>query len=238
MFFGEFFGTMMLVVFGDGVVANVLLKKSKAEGSGWLTIATGWGFAVMVGAFAANALGAQGDLNPAVTLAKAMNSVYSVSDAMALMIAEVAGGFVGGILVYLHFFPHWEITEDKDAKLGIFCTAPAVRNYTWNFWSELFGTFVLVIAIFFIFAKPNGVFPAGLGNYVCGVLIWAIGMSLGGTTGYAINPARDLGPRLAHAVLPIPGKRDSDWSYSWVPVLGPMVGGALAYIIAKAIGIL
>ena len=239
MFFGEFFGTLVLIIFGCGVCANLTLKKSKAEGAGWLTIAIGWGFAVTLGVFAAVSTGSvQADINPAVTLAKCMSGIYSVNEAIGVILAQIAGGFLGGCLVFLFFYPHWEITEDKAAKLGIFCTAPAIRNTVWNLWSEIFGTIVLVTAIFFIFAKPNGIFPPGIGPYMVGILIWAIGMSLGGTTGYAINPARDLGPRLAHAAMPIPGKGDSDWGYAWIPVLGPFIGGGIAYVIAKAIGVI
>lgn len=237
--FGEFFGTMVLIVFGDGVCANLSLKKSKAQGGGWICVASGWAFAVVLGVFAAVATGApQADINPAVTLAKMMNGVYDAGLAVSIMIAQIAGGFVGGCLVWLHFYPHWELTEDPAAKLGVFCTAPAVRNTMANLWSEIFGTIMLILGIFCIFSKPVGAIPPGVGPFLVGVLIWVIGAALGGTTGYAINPARDLGPRLAHAVLPIAGKGGSDWEYSWVPVVGPMIGGGLAYIIAKAIGVL
>ncbi|HWR29339.1 MAG TPA: MIP/aquaporin family protein, partial [Negativicutes bacterium] len=233
-----FFGTMVLIIFGCGVVANVLLKKSKAEGAGWLVIATGWGLAVTMGVFSAVAAGApQADLNPAVTLAKALIGVYSMPHALATMAAELVGAIVGGVVVWLAFLPHWEITEDQGAKLGIFCTAPAIRNVFANFLCEVIGTIVLVVTIFAIFSKPTGAIPAGLGPYLVGMLVWAIGLSLGGPTGYAINPARDLGPRIAHAILPIAGKGGSDWEYSWIPVVAPLVGGVCSFFIARAIGL-
>jgi glycerol uptake facilitator protein len=237
--FGEFFGTMVLIIFGCGVVANVLLKKSKGEGSGWIVITTGWFLAVLMGVFAATATGApQADINPAVTLAKTMIGVYTVQQAIATMIAQLVGGIAGGVITWLAYLPHWEITEDKGAKLGIFCTGPAVRNAGANLLCETIATTMLIVGIFFIFAKPNGAFPPGVGPYMVGMLIWALGLSLGGPTGYALNPARDLGPRIAHAILPIAGKGDSDWAYSWVPVVGPFIAGFIAFFIGKAIGII
>lgn len=236
---GEFLGTMVLIIFGSGVVANVLLKKSKAEGAGWLTITLGWAVGVVMGVFSAVAAGApQADLNPAVTLAKTMMGVYTAPQAVATMLAELAGAFAGGIVVWLAFLPHWEVTEDKGFKLGIFCTGPAIRNAPANLLCEIIGTIVLIVCIFAIFSKPVGGIAPGFGPFLVGFLVWGIGVSLGGPTGYAINPARDLGPRLAHAFLPIPGKGDSDWGYSWIPVVGPLIGGGLAYLIAKAIGLL
>ncbi|MCX7970295.1 MAG: aquaporin family protein [Negativicutes bacterium] len=235
---GEFLGTMILIVFGSGVVANVLLKHSKAENGGWIVIVTGWAMGVMLGVFTAVATGsAQADLNPAVTLAKLYMGIYrSVAEVLPLMLAQLAGGFAGGVLVWLHFRPHWQHTNDKSAKLAVFCTAPAIRSLLANLWSEVFGTFILVFCLFAIFFKANGVLPPGLGPYMVGMLVWAIGLSLGGTTGYAINPARDLGPRLAHAVCPVAGKGGSDWGYAWVPVVGPMLGSTLAYLLGRAIG--
>jgi len=236
---GEFLGTMVLIVFGSGVVANVLLKKSKAEGAGWLTITLGWAVGVIMGVFTAIATGApQADLNPAVTLAKTMMGVYSASHAVVTMFAELAGAFVGGIIVWLAFLPHWEVSDDKGAKLGIFCTGPAIRNYPANVLCEIIGTLALIIPIFAIFSKGVGGIAPGFGPFLVGFLVWGIGVSLGGPTGYAINPARDLGPRLAHFVLPIPGKGGSDWEYSWVPVVGPLIGGGLAYFIGKAVGLI
>ncbi|HWQ61361.1 MAG TPA: MIP/aquaporin family protein, partial [Negativicutes bacterium] len=181
---GEFLGTMVLIIFGSGVVANVLLKKSKAEGSGWGTIILGWAVGVVMGVFMAIAAGApQADINPAVTLAKTMMGVYSAPQAVATMVAQLAGGFVGGVIVWLAFLPHWEITEDKGAKLGVFCTAPAIRNYSTNVLCEIIGTMVLILSIFAIFAKPVGVIPPGFGPFLVGFLVWGIGASLGGPTG-------------------------------------------------------
>ncbi len=236
---GEFLGTMVLIVFGCGVVANVLLKKSKAEGAGWIVITFGWGIGVVMGVFTAVATGApQADLNPAVTLAKTMMGIYSAPHAVATMVAELAGAFVGAVIVWLAFLPHWEITEDKGAKLGVFCTAPAIRNYSANMICEIIGTMALILPIFAIFSKSVGGVAPGFGPYLVGFLVLGIGLSLGGPTGYAINPARDLGPRLAHFVLPIAGKGGSDWEYSWVPVVAPLIGGGLAYLVGKAVGLI
>jgi len=233
--FGEFMGTMILILPGDGVVAGVLLKKSKAENSGWMVIATGWALAVMCGVFMAIACGSPGaHLNPAVTLAAALRT-GDYSNVLPFMAAQLLGAFVGATLVYLHYLPHWGQTPDAGAKLGVFSTSPAIRNLPMNFVSEVIGTFVLVLVVAAIFSnKVASAGPAaGLGPYLVGCLVWGIGLSLGGTTGYAINPARDLGPRIAHAVLPISGKGDSDWGYAAIPVLGPLVGGALAGWVAK-----
>lgn len=237
--FGEFFGTMVLMIFGCGVVANCLLSKSKAEGSGWIVITAGWGFAVMLGVFTANATGApQADLNPAVTLAKTFAGIYTASEAIATMGAEMLGGIAGAVVVWLAFLPHWEVTEDKGIKLGVFCTAPAIRNTGANLLCEIIATTMLVLMIFAIFSKPTGAIPPGVGPYLVGILIWGLGLSLGGPTGYALNPARDLGPRIAHAILPIAGKGGSDWGYAWIPVVGPMAGAVVAYFIARAAGLL
>lgn len=236
--FGEFFGTMVLIIFGSGVVANCLLKKSKAEGSGWIVITAGWAFGVIMGVFSAVATGApQADLNPAVTLAKMLLGVYTLPHAIMTMLAELLGGIAGATVVWLAFLPHWEITEDRGAKLAVFCTAPAIRSTSSNLLCEIIGTVMLIVPIFAIFSKAVGGIAPGFGPYLVGILVWAIGLSLGGPTGYAINPARDLGPRIAHAILPIAGKGDSDWGYSWIPVVGPLVGGALAYLISKSIGL-
>lgn len=237
---GEFLGTAVLIIFGGGVCATVCLKGSKGENSGWIVITAGWGFAVMLGVFAATSLGApQGDLNPAVTLAKLLKGgIYTFDQALITMVVQLLGGILGGIIVWLAYLPHWGITEDQATKLGVFCTAPAVRSYWKNFLCEFIATFMLVFMIFAIFNANNGHFPAGVGPYIVGVLIWALGLSLGGPTGYAMNPARDLGPRIAHFILPIEGKGGSDWAYSWVPVFGPLAGGFVAYVIAKAVGII
>jgi glycerol uptake facilitator protein len=227
---GEFVGTLILVLLGDGVVAGVLLKRSKAESSGWMVITTGWAFAVMAGVFAAIACGSKdAHLNPAVTLGFAV-STGNYSKFLPYLTAQMLGALAGAVLVWLHYLPHWKETEDASLKLAVFCTAPAIRNAFANFISEIIGTFVLVFIVGAIFSKAvskDGT-AAGLGPYLVGSLVWGIGLSLGGTTGYAINPARDLGPRIAHALLPIPGKRDSDWGYATIPVVGPLMGAALA----------
>lgn len=236
--FGEFLGTAVLIVFGCGVCACCSLKGSKAENAGWIVITAGWGFAVMLGVFTSTSLGApQGDLNPAVTLGKALNGVYTPAQAAATMVVQIAGGIVGAVIVYLAYLPHWALTEDKATKLGVFSTIPAIRNYACNFLCEAIGTFFLMFLIFAMFNANNGKFPSGVGPYLVGVLIWALGLSLGGPTGYAINPARDLGPRIAHAILPIAGKGSSDWSYSWVPIFGPLAGAVAAYAVAAVTGI-
>jgi len=235
--FGEFMGTLVLILLGDGVVANVLLKHSKAEGAGWMVITSGWAFAVMAGVFTAIACGsADAHLNPAVTIGFAVSSGQFAKFAPYL-VAQMAGAFVGAILVWLHFLPHWRETKDQGLKLGCFCTAPAIRSFAANLLSEILGTLVLVLVVGAIFSKAVAVTgPAsGLGPYLVAALVWGIGLSLGGTTGYAINPARDLGPRLAHAVLPIAGKGGSDWGYAIVPVLGPLIGGGLAGMFLRAI---
>lgn len=228
---GEFLGTTILVLLGDGVVAGVLLKRSKAEGSGWIVITAGWAFAVMAGVFTAIACGSSdAHLNPAVTLGFALRG-GNFHNVLPYFLAQVAGAMVGAILVWLHFLPHWKETADTDAKLGCFCTAPAIRNTSTNLLSEIIATFVLVFVVGAIFSKALGwPAPAALGPYLVGSLVWGVGLSLGGPTGYAINPARDFGPRLAHAILPIAGKGGSDWSYAPIPVLGPLAGGALAGI--------
>jgi glycerol uptake facilitator protein len=232
-FFGEFVGTLILVLLGDGVVACVLLKRSKGEASGWIVITAGWALAVMAGVFAAIACGSKDAfLNPAVTLGFAISS-GDYSKLFSLAGAQMLGAFVGATLVWLHYLPHWKETPDASLKLGVFCTAPAIRNVAANLISEIIGTFVLVFIAGAIFAKAvakDGI-AAGLGPYLVGCLVWAIGLSLGGTTGYAINPARDLGPRIAHAVLPIAGKGKSDWGYAAIPVVGPLIGSSLAGLV-------
>ena len=234
-FLGEFVGTLILILLGDGVVACVLLKRSKGEASGWMVITAGWAFAVMAGVFASTACGSKDAfLNPAVTLGFAVSS-GDYSKLGPYIAAQMLGAIVGAILVWLHFLPHWKETADPSLKLAVFCTAPAIRSAVANLISEIIGTFVLVFIVGSIFSKAVNGIAAGLGPYLVGCLVWAIGLSLGGTTGYAINPARDLGPRIAHAVLPIAGKGASDWSYAIVPVLGPLVGGGLAGILLRAI---
>lgn len=233
--FGEFMGTLVLILLGDGVVAGVLLKRSKAENAGWLVITTGWAFAVFCGVFTAIACGSPGaHLNPAVTVGLAFKS-GDFSHVIPFLSAQLLGAFLGAVLVYLHYLPHWQETTDAGFKLGVFSTSPAIRNLPLNLVSEIIATFILVFVVGAIFSKavsPVGL-GAGLGPFLVGCLVWGIGLSLGGTTGYAINPARDLGPRLAHAVLPIPGKGSSDWGYAPVPIVGPLVGGALAGWLAR-----
>lgn len=228
-FLGEFLGTMMLILLGDGVVAGVVLKRSKAEASGWMVITAGWAFAVMAGVFTAVACGSNDAyLNPAVTLGFAIRS-GAFAKIAPYILAEVLGAITGAALVWLHYLPHWKETPDPAAKLACFCTAPAIRRLLPNLLSEVIGTFVLVFVVGAIFSRriaETG--PAHLGPYLVGSLVWGIGLSLGGTTGYAINPARDFGPRVAHALLPVAGKGASDWRYAPVPILGPLLGGALA----------
>jgi glycerol uptake facilitator protein len=230
---GEFVGTFVLILLGDGVVAGVLLKRSKGESAGWLAITAGWAFAVFAGVFTAIACGSSdAHVNPAVTLSAAVVT-GDFSKFFPYAAAQLAGAFLGAVVVWIHYLPHWALTDDKDAKLGIFCTIPAVRHTGANLASEVIGTFVLTLVVAAIFSgRVSAAGPvAGVGPLLVACLVWGIGLSLGGTTGYAINPARDLGPRLAHALLPIPGKRDSDWGYAAIPVVGPLIGGALGGLV-------
>jgi glycerol uptake facilitator protein len=236
---GEFLGTFVLVLLGDGVVAAVLLKRSKAEGSGWIVITAGWAFAVMCGVFVAIACGSSdAHLNPAVTLGFAVRS-GTYGKFLPYLAAQLLGAIAGAAFVWLHYLPHWKETPDTGAKLGVFCTAPAIRNVVANLLSEIIATFVLVFVVGAIFSKSvsaNGI-AAGIGPYLVASLVWGIGLSLGGTTGYAINPARDLGPRIAHAILPIAGKGGSDWNYAPIPIVGPLLGGVLAGWLLKFLAI-
>jgi glycerol uptake facilitator protein len=233
-FLGEVLGTMMLIILGDGVVAAVLLNKSKAQNSGWIVITAGWAFAVLCGVFVAQATGSpNADINPAVTIAKIVNGGTTIGDGIVRIVGEFIGAFLGAVIVFLAYYAHWSETDNKGFKLAVFSTAPAIRSPLWNLVTEIIGTFVLVFVVFSIFGKlaiPGGA-AGGLGPYLVAMLVWGIGLSLGGPTGYAINPARDLGPRIAHFVLPIPGKGDSDWAYSWIPVVGPIIGGILAAVL-------
>jgi glycerol uptake facilitator protein len=227
--FGEFMGTLVLILLGNGVVAGVLLRKSKAEDAGWMVITTGWALAVMCGVFTAIACGGPGHLNPAVTVGAAVRS-GDFSKVGPYIAAQMLGAMAGQVLVWLHYLPHWRETPEVDRKLACFSTSPAIRSAGANLLSEIIGTFVLVLVAGAIFSKAvasSGPAP-GLGPYLVGSLVWGIGLSLGGTTGYAINPARDLGPRIAHALLPIAKKGGSDWRYAPIPVLGPLLGGVLA----------
>jgi glycerol uptake facilitator protein len=235
-FMAEFVGTMLLVLLGDGVVANVLLKGSKGNNAGWIVITTGWGLAVAVAVYCVGVVSG-GHINPAVTLALATIGQFEWWKVPGYLVAQFAGAFVGAVLVWLAYLPHWGVTEDKGAKLGVFCTGPAIRRPSLNVITEVIGTAVLLIGVLAIPSvknlSPESGFSTGFGPFLVGVLVWSIGLSLGGSTGYAINPARDLGPRIAHAVLPIPGKRDSDWGYAWVPVAGPIIGGVLGALVYK-----
>jgi glycerol uptake facilitator protein len=234
IFLGELIGTGLLILLGDGVVAGVLLARSKAENSGWIVITLAWGLAVFVGVIVAGPItGAH--LNPAVTIGLATIGTTPWGDVPLYLAGEFVGAFLGAVLVYLHYLPHWSVTENADLKLAVFSTGPAIRNTTANLISEFIGTFVLVFVILTFGNSGDAAGLASLGALPVALLVVVIGLSLGGTTGYAINPARDLGPRIAHFLLPIPGKRDSDWSYSWIPVVGPILGGVVAALLADAI---
>jgi glycerol uptake facilitator protein len=235
LWFGEFMGTLVLVLLGNGVNAGVTLRKSYAADSGWIVITTGWALGVLCGVMVAQAFGSSGaHLNPAITLAAAIDT-GDFSKVFVYWSAQMLGAMAGASLVALHYAPHWRLTPDPAAKLGVFSTNAAVRSPLANFFSELLGTAVLVVVAGAIFSQGvaiNGP-AAGLGPWLVGSLVWGIGLSLGGTTGYAINPARDLGPRLVHALLPIPGKGPSNWSYAPIPVVGPLTGGALAGLLLR-----
>ena len=230
----EIIGTGLLILLGDGVVAAVLLAKSKAENSGWIVITLGWGMAVMVGAYSVGPFSGA-HLNPAVTLGLWIHGSITGSMAWKYFLGEMIGAMIGAFLVFLTYYLHWRDTEDPGLKLACFSTGPAIRNYGWNVLTEIVGTFVLVFGILAIGAPWQANNASGLTTLLVALLVLGIGLSLGGPTGYAINPARDLGPRIMHAILPIPGKGGSDWSYSWVPVLGPLIGGALAAIFFDAV---
>nr|WP_238941836.1 MIP/aquaporin family protein [Bacillus sp. REN10] len=226
---GELIGTALLIILGAGVNASVNLKKSYAFGSGWIVITWGWGLAVAMAVYAVGQFSGA-HLNPAVTLALAFTGDFSWSDVPSYMLAQMIGAIIGSAIVYLHFLPHWKATDDPGVKLGIFATGPAIKHSFSNLMSEIIGTFILVVGILSIGANK---FTDGLNPFIVGLLIVAIGLSLGGTTGYAINPARDLGPRIAHFLLPIPGKGPSNWGYAWVPVVGPVLGGSLGGLFYK-----
>ncbi|SEK18757.1 glycerol uptake facilitator protein [Carnobacterium iners] len=228
--FSEFLGTLILVLLGDGVVAAVCLKKSKAEASGWIVIALGWGAAVTIAVYIAGFMG-PAHINPAVTLAMAISGNISWGLVIPFILAQVAGGIVGAVLVWLTYIDHFAATEDKGAILGTFATGPAIKNHPANVITEVIGTIVLVLGLL---SFSQYTFADGMTPVVVGLLIVSIGLSLGGATGYAINPARDLGPRIAHQFLPIKNKGNSDWGYSWVPIVGPMIGaviGALLFLV-------
>ena len=233
-FTAELFGTAILILLGDGVVANVVLNKTKGNNSGWIVITTGWALAVTIAVYCVGRFSGA-HLNPAVTLGLASIGAFPWSQVPAYLGAQMLGAFLGACLVWLTHYDHWGETSDEGAKLAVFCTGPAIRNVPVNFVCEVVGTALLVFGILSIGAHVNGVkgidlagaFSTAVNPMLVGALVSAIGLSLGGTTGYAINPARDLGPRLAHAILPIAGKGGSDWAYAWVPVVAPVVGGVL-----------
>jgi glycerol uptake facilitator protein len=230
IWFGEFMGTLVLVLLGDGVCAGVTLRKSYAADSGWMVITTGWALAVLCGVIVAQAFGSPGaNLNPAITLAAAVAG-GNYASLLYFWSAQLLGAMGGATLVALHYAPHWKLTPDPAAKLGVFCTNAAVRSPLANLFSEMLGTAVLVVVANAIFSHGVAMSgpAAGLGLWLVGSLVWGIGLSLGGTTGYAINPARDLGPRIVHALLPIPGKGGSNWRYAPIPIIGDLAGGALA----------
>ncbi|MEX0600568.1 MAG: MIP/aquaporin family protein [Rhodothermales bacterium] len=231
-FLAEFVGTAILLLLGDGVVANVLLKGTKGENSGWIVITMGWGMAVFVAVFCVAAFSGA-HINAAVTIGLAAAGKFSWAAVPSYLTAQFLGGAFGAFLVWLHYRPHFVVTENTDLKLAVFCTGPAIRDTPANFISEAIGTFVLVFAVLYLAAPEVGL--GALDALPVGLVVLVIGLSLGGTTGYAINPARDLGPRIMHAVLPMGAKRDSDWSYSWIPVVAPVVGGALAALAFHAL---
>ena len=229
IFVSEVTGTAMLLLLGCGVVATAILKGSKGEGGGWLLINFGWGLAVFMGVYVAFRSGAH--LNPAVTLALTITGDITFAQSLVYYAAELVGAFIGAIIAWLAFKEHFDTEEDPGKKLAVFSTGPAIRNYGWNTLTEIIGTFVLIFVILI-----SGGTPSGLGPLFVALVVVGIGASLGGPTGYAINPARDLGPRIAHAILPIRGKGGSDWSYAWVPVVGPLIGGALGALAFLALG--
>jgi glycerol uptake facilitator protein len=237
--FGEFVGTLVLILLGNGVVGGVVLNKTKAENAGWIVITTGWALAVFAGVAVSISMGdSDAHLNPAFTVASVIMTGHP-ERLWTYIPAQILGGIAGAVLVWLVYLPHWAITEDKAKKLVCFSTIPAIRSYGANFVSEMIGTFVLVLVASALLSKriaPGGL-AGGLGPVLIGAVVWSIGLSLGATTGYAINPARDLGPRLAHAFLPIPGKGTSDWSYASVPILGPVCGAIIAALFIKFAGI-
>lgn len=224
-FMAELVGTMILVILGDGVVAAVVLNKTKAQNSGWMVITTGWGLAVAMGVYAVGRISGA-HINPAVTLSLAAIGKFPWSSVPTYLAAQFLGAFLGAVVVWLAYLAHWPATDDQGAKLAVFSTAPAIRRLPMNLLTEIIGTVVLVFGILAIVANTAPA-QSGLAPLLIGFLVWAIGLSLGAPTGYAINPARDLGPRIAHALLPIPGKGGSDWGYAWVPIVGPVIGGLL-----------
>jgi len=224
-FIGEIIGTMLLIILGNGVVANVVLKNTKGNSGGWIVITFGWAMAVFVAVFAMGSISGA-HINPAVTIGLALVGKFPWADVPVYILRQMIGAALGATIVWIHYKDHFAITENEDLKMACFCTAPEIRSTVNNLLSEIIGTFVLVFGVLFIAAPEVGI--GSLDALPVALLVFAIGLSLGGTTGYAINPARDLGPRIMHALLPIPRKRDSDWGYSWIPIVGPIIGAALA----------
>ncbi len=242
VYLAEFIGTMILIILGDGVVAGVLLKNSKAENSGWIVITLGWAMAVMVAVYCVGQFSGA-HINPAVTIGLAATGQFEWLLVPGYIIAQFLGAFVGGVIVWLAYLAHWGPTEDAGLKLGVFCTAPAYRATGPNLITEIIGTAVLLFGVLGISANAgaipgdlSAVIGAGLNPLLVGLLVLGIGLSLGGPTGYAINPARDLGPRIAHAILPIAGKGSNDWEYSWIPVVGPIIGGIIGAALFVLLG--
>jgi glycerol uptake facilitator protein len=245
-YIAEAVGTMILILLGDGVVANVLLARSKGQNAGWIVITVGWGVAVTVAVYAVGRISGA-HLNPAVTMALATIGAFEWQNVAGYVAAQIIGAFAGAVLVWLTYLPHWRLTEDPAAKLAVFSTGPAVRHTAANVMTEVIGTALLLFGVLAIGANAEGwsqagevdlsqVFSRALQPLLVGILVLGIGLSLGGPTGYAINPARDLGPRIAHAVLPIAGKGPSDWSYAWIPVVAPIVGGIAGAVLYNWIG--
>lgn len=232
----ELFGTAILIMLGDGVVANVVLSKTKGNNSGWIVITAGWAFGVTIAVYCVNSISGA-HINPAVTIALASIGAFPWAKVAPYIIAQIAGGFLGGVIVWLAYLPHWKATKDQESKLAVFSTTPAIRQPGANLGCEIIGTFALVLSLLAVLSPGNLVpgsdLAKGFGPVLVGVIVMAIGLSLGGPTGYAINPARDLGPRIAHAVLPIAGKGSSDWDYAWIPIVGPIVGGVLGALVYK-----
>lgn len=230
-FLGEFIGTMLLIIFGGGVVAGVILKGTKAENSGWIVITSGWGLGVAVAVYSVGSISGA-HINPAVTISLACVGDFPWEKVPIYVTGQLLGAFFGGVIVWLHYLPHWKETKDQATQLAVFSTGPAIRKTWANLLSEIIGTFILMFGLLTIGANK---FSDGLNPLIIGGLIVAIGLSLGATTGYAINPARDLGPRIAHFILPIIGKGKSDWEYAWIPVVGPLLGGMLGTLLYKAL---
>jgi glycerol uptake facilitator protein len=245
-YLSEFIGTLILVLLGDGVVANVVLKKTKGEASGWIVITTGWGLAVAMAVYAVGRFSGA-HINPAVTVALATIGAFPWDQVLGYILSQLAGAIVGAVLVYFAYFPHWNVTDCANLKRAVFCTAPAIRKPISNFICEFLGTAMLLFGVLAITSNAQHIdeigqlnlsviFSTGIAPFLIGCLVFSIGLSLGGPTGYAINPARDLGPRIAHALLPIPNKQGSDWGYSWIPVVAPLCGGVAGALLFVFLG--